>query len=259
MLDGRPGEQGRGAAGREENEGLHHRESAMEEGRREGGLDRASAGCGDRARSKGRHFKPALRKTARRRPLWRCRGAGLFGHNCRETRTAPARHARVGLRSGHALADGSGSCEAVLVGRRRRHGQERRRGRVAGANARQTKRGRVALLQAHRAGPVGASGAVAVSGGHALRDGGGFRGRAEEERRRRDRQGRRALRGFTSKAVAKRRGAARCGRRPRINHRCARRAATGRAATSVIAARDRAQDVATVDETCRDEPRRGSD
>ena len=43
------------------------------------------------------------------------------------------------------------------------------------------------------------------------------------------------------------RGAARRGRRPRINHRCARRASTGRAATSVIAARDRAQGVATVD------------
>ena len=45
----------------------------------------------------------------------------------------PARDARMGLRGGHALADGSGSCEALLACGWRRHGQERRRGRVAGA------------------------------------------------------------------------------------------------------------------------------
>ena len=37
---------------------------------------------------------------------------------------------------------------------------------------------RVAFLQAHRAGPVRTSGAVAVSGGHDVCDGGGLRGRA---------------------------------------------------------------------------------
>mmetsp|Transcript_1336 Transcript_1336/g.3945 ORF Transcript_1336/g.3945 Transcript_1336/m.3945 type:complete len:228 (+) Transcript_1336:63-746(+) len=226
MLDGgqqgrgRPGEQGRGAAGREEEE-VRHRDSALEEGRREGGLDRAreGAGGGDRARPKGRHFGAALREAARRRPLRCGGGARLFGHHCGEARAAPARHARVGLRGGHALAHGSGSCEALLARRWRRHGQERRRGRVAGTTARQRKRRGVALLQAHRAGAVRASDTFAVAGGHALRDGRWIRGGAARGRRRRQRdgQGRRALPGADRRAAAKRRGAPRRGRRPRID------------------------------------------
>ena len=71
-----------------------------------------------RPRPRPRSPRGALRSSARQRapqhptvstaPALRISGAGLFGHRCREARAAPARHARVGVRGGHALADGSG-------------------------------------------------------------------------------------------------------------------------------------------------------
>ena len=119
------------------------------------------------------------------------------------------------------------------------------------------KRRGVALLQAHGAGPIEPGRAVAVVGGHALCFCRRLRGRAEGERRRQDGQGRRALRGFNSKTAAKRR------RRPRaracFDNRRARRAAARRAEASAVVARERAEDAAAMDQTRRDEPRRGAD
>ena len=66
-----------------------------------------------------------------------------------------------------------GSCEALLARRWRRHGQERRGGRVAGTLLDKKRRGWHFCKHTEPA-PVGASGAVAVSGGHAVRDGRGF-------------------------------------------------------------------------------------
>ena len=53
--------------------------------------------------------------------------------------------------------------------------------------------------------------------------------------------------------------APRRGQRPRANHRRARRAAARRAEAGVVVARERAEDAAAVDQTRRDEPRRGAD
>ena len=177
------------------------------------------------------------------RPLRRGGSAGLFGHNCEKrgqhlpgTREwvfeAVGRH-RMGENVRIAklfwLVGGGGTGKSVAAAEllARLLDKAERRG--------------VAFLQAHRAGENRASGTPAVSGGHAVRDGGGLRGRAEGERGRRDGQGRRS----SSRRIAEplqNVEAPRGADEHRVNCRRARRAAARRAEAGAVVARERTQD-----------------
>ena len=149
------------------------------------------------------------------------------------------------------------SAKLFLARRWRRHGQERGSGsaRADCSTNRTRPRG---ISQAHRAGAVRASGAVAVSGGHAVRDGEGFEDALKKSAGVETDKVDELFEALIAKPLRSVEGAATGGRRPCIDYRRARRAAPRRAQARAIAARDRAQDAAAVDQDRRGEPRRGA-